>query len=82
MLFTSGYTDDAGIRQFAEPIDHCRAGFAQRFHFPGVRTAAAFDDRAGVTEARPFARCFAADVSDHRLRDFSIDDQLRQFFFL
>ena len=45
-----------------------------------MRAAAAFDDRARMTEACPFARCFAADVGDHRLGDFSIDDQLRQFF--
>ena len=36
----------------------------------------------GVTEARAFARRFAADVGDHRLGDFSIANHLRQFLFL
>ena len=33
-------------RQLAKRIDHRSAGLTQRLHFPGVRAAAAFDDRA------------------------------------
>ncbi len=47
-----------------------------------MRAASALDDRPRVTEARAFARGLAADVCDHRLGDFSIANQLRQFFFL
>ena len=47
-----------------------------------MRAATTFDDRARVTEARAFAGRFAADVCDQRFVDFSVDDQLRQFFFL
>ena len=47
-----------------------------------MRAATAFDDRAGVTETRAFARSFPANVSDHRLGDFPIENQLREFFFL
>src|SRR4029077_882436 len=57
-------------RQFTKRIDHGRAGLTQRFHFAGVRAAAAFNDCTRMTEARAFTRRLAADVCDHRLRDF------------
>ena len=69
-------------RQFTERIDHGGAGFAQRFHFARMRAATAFNDHARMAKPRAFARSLAADVSDHRLGDFPIEDQLRKFFFL
>src|SRR4029077_1670429 len=69
-------------RQFTKRIDHGGAGLTQRLHLAGVRASTAFNDRARVTEARPFARRFPADVRDHRLSDISIPNQLRQFLFL
>ena len=47
-----------------------------------MRAAAAFDNRTGVTEPRTFARGFAANIGNHRFGDFSIDNKLREFFFL
>ena len=47
-----------------------------------MRAATAFNDRARMAKPRAFARSLAADVSDHRLGDFPIEDQLRKFFFL
>ena len=70
------------IRQFTKRIDDRGAGFTQRFHFAGVRATTTFNNCSGVTKARAFARRLAADVCDHRLGDFPIANQLRQFLFL
>src|SRR5947208_17179249 len=47
-------------RQFAECIDHCGAGVAQRLYFASMGAASTFNDRASVTEPRAFARRLAA----------------------
>jgi hypothetical protein len=39
-----------------------------------VRPSPAFNDRAGVTESRSFARRFTADIRDDRFGYFSIAD--------
>ena len=70
------------IWQFTKGIDYRAAGFAQSFYFPGMRAAAALDDGAGMAETSAFARSLAANVSDHRLGDFSSGNQLRQFLLL
>ena len=57
--------------QFTKCIDHGRAGLTQRFHFAGVRATSAFNNRACMTEARAFARRFAANICDHRFGNVS-----------
>ena len=44
--------------------------------------ASTFNDRASMTEPRAFPRRLPANVCDHRLGDFLIANQLRQFLFL
>ena len=47
---------------------------------PGA--AAAFDNRAGMTETCSFPGRLATDIGDQWLGNFPIGDQLRKFLFL
>ena len=47
-----------------------------------MRAPTTLDDRARVTEARAFASSLAANIRDYRLRDFPVDNELCEFFFL
>ena len=61
-------------RQFTKCIDYSGAGLPQRCNLSGVRAAATFNDRTGVTESRSFAGRFAANVCDDGLGHFSVAD--------